>query len=102
MRASAGILALADPTTLVLVDELGRGTSPHEGLSFAAAILERLLDTKAAVFCATHFMELLSTFEYHPHVALQHLAVQTSPNPGRRSAQELAFRYKVCSGTLDG
>ncbi|CAO1619072.1 unnamed protein product [Sympodiomycopsis kandeliae] len=102
MRASAGILALADGSTLVLVDELGRGTSPHEGLGFAAAILEKLLDTNATIFCATHFMEVLHAFEYHPQVALQHLAVQASPSPGRHSAGELVFRFKVCSGTLEG
>lgn len=46
MASSAMILGLATEDTLVLVDELGRGTSPTEGLGISHAIAERLVEIK--------------------------------------------------------
>ncbi|KAK4173882.1 putative DNA mismatch repair protein Msh4 [Triangularia setosa] len=43
---------------LVIIDELGRGTSTNEGLGLAAAMAEELMKRKSRVFFATHFLEL--------------------------------------------
>lgn len=40
---------------LVIVDELGRGTSPDEGIGIAHAIAEEIIRSKAICFFATHF-----------------------------------------------
>ena len=45
-------------TSLILIDELGRGTSEEEGVGMCFAILEKLLQTRAYVLVATHFIEL--------------------------------------------
>ncbi|KAL0562493.1 MutS protein msh4, partial [Marasmius crinis-equi] len=53
MATSAMILGLATPKTLVLIDELGRGTSPREGVGISHAIAEGLIEQKCFVFFAT-------------------------------------------------
>ncbi len=45
-------------TSLVIIDELGRATSPAEGSSLAFSVAEHLLSTKAFTVFATHFPEL--------------------------------------------
>ncbi|KAI6043781.1 muts domain V-domain-containing protein [Pisolithus marmoratus] len=61
MATSAMILGLATSKTLVLVDELGRGTSTMEGVGIAHAIAEELIRIKCFVFFATHFHQLSTT-----------------------------------------
>lgn len=47
-----------DDTSLVVIDELGRATSPEEGSSLAFAIAEYLLSKRTFTLFATHFEEL--------------------------------------------
>lgn len=51
--------------SLVVIDELGRGTSTKEGLAIALAMSEKLIDIGCRVFFATHFTEL---GEFRPDV----------------------------------
>lgn len=54
------ILEMANPRSLVLLDELGSGTDPQEGAALAMAILTFLLDKGITTFVATHYPELKS------------------------------------------
>lgn len=47
-----------DKHSLAIIDELGRGTSSRDGLAIALSIAEALVESKALVFFATHFIEL--------------------------------------------
>ncbi|KAG2139666.1 muts domain V-domain-containing protein [Suillus clintonianus] len=96
MTSSAMILGIATPRTLVLIDELGRGTSPIEGLGIAHAIAEELVRLKCFVFFASHFHELSTTLSRQPAVVNLHLSVQRS----RPSASNfgMTFQYKILDG----
>ncbi|MGL5253923.1 MAG: DNA mismatch repair protein MutS [Brevinema sp.] len=63
MEEAAHILAQTTPRSLIIMDELGRGTSTSDGLSIAWAVIEFLLfhpDKKAKVLFSTHYHELTS------------------------------------------
>ncbi|KAJ3889342.1 muts domain V-domain-containing protein [Lentinula edodes] len=96
MATSAMILGLATERSLVLVDELGRGTSPREGIGISHAIAEGLIEQKCFVFFATHFAELSTTLSRQPSVVNLHLAVQRT----RQSASNfgMLFQYKIVDG----
>ncbi|KIY45240.1 hypothetical protein FISHEDRAFT_61251 [Fistulina hepatica ATCC 64428] len=99
MATSAMILGLATPKTLVLIDELGRGTSPREGVGISHAIAEELIKRKSFVFFATHFGELSTTLSRQLSVINLHLSVQRT----RQSASNfgMSFQYKIVDGSPD-
>ncbi|KAF9074002.1 muts domain V-domain-containing protein [Rhodocollybia butyracea] len=96
MATSAMILGLATERSLILVDELGRGTSPRDGVGISHAIAEGLLEHKCFVFFATHFAELSVTLSRQPSVVNLHLAVQRT----RQSESNfgMIFQYKIIDG----
>ncbi|OBZ78578.1 MutS 4 [Grifola frondosa] len=87
MASSAMILGLATSDSLVLVDEVGRGTSTREGIGISHAIAESLIN---------HFNELTTTLSRQPSVVNLHLAVQKS----RQTTSDfgITFQYKIIDG----
>jgi DNA mismatch repair protein MutS len=97
MTEAATILAAAGPQSLVLMDEIGRGTSTFDGLALAHAIAERLLQhNRAMTLFATHYFELtalaatsvaavnlhLSATEHHGGIVFLH---EVRAGPASRS-----------------
>jgi DNA mismatch repair protein MutS len=74
MNETAYILNTATTKSLVIMDEVGRGTGTKDGLSIAWAVCEDLLDrVKCRTLFATHYHEL--SFMVHPHLANRSMEV---------------------------
>ncbi|MGQ0531023.1 MAG: DNA mismatch repair protein MutS [Panacagrimonas sp.] len=74
MTETANILHNATAASLVLMDEIGRGTSTYDGLSLARACAEHLArETRAMSLFATHYFELTGLADAVPGVANIHL-----------------------------
>lgn len=95
MTETANILHNATANSLVLLDEIGRGTSTYDGLSLAWACAEHLvLKTKALTLFATHYFELTSLVEELSGSINVHLdAVE--------HGDTLVFLHKVKTGTVN-
>ena len=75
MTEAANILNNATPSSLVLMDEIGRGTSTFDGLALARSIAKHLVEkNKSLALFATHYFELTQLEEEHPEVLNVHLA----------------------------
>ena len=95
MTETANILHNATQNSLVLLDEIGRGTSTYDGLSLAWACAEHLaLKTKALTLFATHYFELTTLAEELGGCINVHLdAVE--------HGDTLVFLHKVKTGTVN-
>ncbi|MGZ3184525.1 MAG: DNA mismatch repair protein MutS [Telluria sp.] len=75
MTESAAILNGATEQSLVLMDEVGRGTSTFDGLALAWAIAHHLIETsRSFTLFATHYFELTQLPDQHPSAANVHLS----------------------------
>ncbi|MDO9421469.1 MAG: DNA mismatch repair protein MutS [Herminiimonas sp.] len=75
MTESAAILNGATENSLVLLDEVGRGTSTFDGLALAWAIAKHLIDTtRSFTLFATHYFELTQLPDVHSSAANVHLS----------------------------
>ncbi|MGB2665504.1 MAG: DNA mismatch repair protein MutS [Candidatus Acidiferrum sp.] len=95
MSEVAGILNHATPSSLVLLDEVGRGTATFDGLSIAWAVVEHLQkQTRARTLFATHYHELTELAELLPAVKNVHVSVKETPS-------EIIFLRKVEPGSAN-
>ncbi len=100
MIETANILNHATPHSLVVLDEVGRGTSTLDGLSLAWAIAEHLAATTARALFATHYHELTELEDrLTGRVKNLHVAVREWP-PGDPHAQ-LVFLHRILPGRTD-
>ncbi|MCL2682844.1 MAG: DNA mismatch repair protein MutS [Bacteroidales bacterium] len=83
MNETASILNNISNRSLILLDEIGRGTSTYDGISIAWAITEYLHEqpsTKAKVLFATHYHELNEMTEQFPRIKNFHVSVKEIDN----------------------
>ena len=81
MSEAANILHNATPHSLVLLDEIGRGTSTFDGLSLAWAVAQALaMDNQAYTLFATHYFELTSLAEEMPPIRNVHFDAMQQDN----------------------
>ncbi len=92
MTEAAAILHAATEQSLVLMDEIGRGTSTFDGMALAAAIARELVEkNRSLTLFATHYFELTQLAEQHPDVANVHVAAA-------EAAGKVVFLHEVRDG----
>jgi DNA mismatch repair protein MutS len=103
MREVADILLNATSQSLVILDEVGRGTSTYDGLAVAWATAERLAGTPERlgpkVLFATHYFELTELAHLLPRVKNHHAAVREWTRLDGKS--ELVFLHQILPGPAD-
>jgi len=92
MEETATICHQATQHSLIILDEVGRGTSTDDGRALAQAIIEYLVDTVCArTLFATHYHELTALAATHSGIANYHLQC-------RKEGEELHFLHTLASG----
>lgn len=92
------ILAEATPRSLVILDELGRGTSSYDGVAVAQAVLHHVATHIGAMgFFATHYHSLAAEFENHPEISPKRMKIHVDDEERR-----VTFLYKLESGVAEG
>ncbi|MGH9790393.1 MAG: DNA mismatch repair protein MutS, partial [Candidatus Acidiferrales bacterium] len=95
MTEVAAILNTATPASLVILDEVGRGTATFDGLSIAWAVVEHLSrETLARTLFATHYHELTELEQLLAGVKNVHVSV-------RESGSDIVFLRRVEPGSAD-
>jgi DNA mismatch repair protein MutS len=95
MVETAAILAQATPNSLVILDEIGRGTSTYDGLAIAWAVVEAMHDTvKAPTLFATHYHELTRLADRLEALSLHHVRA-------REWKGDLVLLHEVADGPAD-
>ncbi len=95
MNETANILNHATDRSLIILDEIGRGTSTFDGVSIAWAVTEYIHDhLKARTFFATHYHELTELAEVLPGVKNFHVVV-------REWGDGIVFLHKIAEGLTD-
>lgn len=97
MTETANILNSATPRSLILLDEIGRGTSTYDGLSIAWAVAEHIQDPQrlgARTLFATHFHEMTQLETSHPGIKNYRVAVQERDG-------DVLFLRKIVAGGAD-
>jgi DNA mismatch repair protein MSH6 len=92
------ILSEATPRSLVILDELGRGTSSYDGVAVAQAVLHDIATRVGCVgFFATHYRSLAKEFEFHPEVQNKRMRIHVN-----ESSKSITFLYKLEEGVAEG
>ncbi|KAK2891758.1 hypothetical protein Q8A73_017423 [Channa argus] len=76
MKEISYIIHNVSERSLIIIDELGRGTSAEEGIGICYSVCEFLLSLQAFTLFATHFLELCQLESIYPNVENQHMEVQ--------------------------
>jgi len=91
---TATILKAATPQSLVILDELGRGTATFDGCAIAHAVVDHLVaDVGCRALFATHYHDLVASWAGDPRVALGHMDCLV-----RDGGNTVVFLYKLTAG----
>lgn len=95
MTETANILNNATEHSLIILDEIGRGTATFDGMSIAAAVAEYIHQKiKAKTLFATHYHEITQLAEKHPGMKNLNVLV-------KEQGEEITFLHKIADGPAD-
>ena len=94
MVETANILNNATEKSLVILDEIGRGTSTFDGMALAWAVAERIVQMKTRTLFATHFHQLTD-------MANQYHGVKNVHTLAKESGDTIIFLHKIVDGGTD-
>lgn len=92
------ILNHATPYSLVLVDELGRGTSTYDGTAIAHSVVNELAERQCRTLFSTHYHTLVEDFKNSELVSLGHMACMVETDEDDPSEETVTFLYKFSKG----
>ncbi|VYS58475.1 unnamed protein product [Arabidopsis thaliana] len=99
---TASVLQNATQDSLVILDELGRGTSTFDGYAIAYSVFRHLVEkVQCRMLFATHYHPLTKEFASHPRVTSKHMACafkSRSDYQPRGCDQDLVFLYRLTEG----
>jgi DNA mismatch repair protein MutS len=96
MVETASVLAGATDRSLVVLDEIGRGTSTHDGMAIAWAVVEYLArgHVRPRTIAATHYHELAALQQVYPQVCLRQASVE-------ERSDGIIFSHRIEPGAAD-
>ncbi|MEE6494710.1 hypothetical protein FKM82_001853 [Ascaphus truei] len=97
MKEVTYILQNANEKSVIIIDELGRGTSTEEGIGICYAVCEHLLGIKAFTLFATHFLELCHLGTLYPNVENNHFEVQHK-RASTGNKDSISYTYLLSKG----
>jgi len=97
MVETAALLSQSTPKSLLILDEIGRGTSTYDGLAIARSVIEYIHNNpnlRAKTLFATHYHELVELEKYLPHIKNYNVAVADEGG-------NVVFLHKIVPGGAD-
>ncbi|KAK8730183.1 hypothetical protein OTU49_008132 [Cherax quadricarinatus] len=99
LAETSSIIQHSTQHSLVLVDELGRGTATYDGTAIASAVVKAIVQLKCRTLFSTHYHSLVDDFANVKYVSLGHMACMVEgENEDDPSQETITFLYKFTKG----